>query len=319
MSLIVRGNTDLADYSATEYLIKFTTYTNYLKNINEFIYDLYKDENKFGAILAEKTARFKLGKNLSPEKLEKWLKLSWNTEFLLNISTKNHDIDILRINNHWMPVLTYYTIYSSLIAFCYSNGSEAGNHTTALKVATQIFVERGIPPWSFAYQGPPGRGGHDHFPVKFPDTVDWNNLPSNLQKRGVKPVEMIAVCLRAEHLHRRDDIWNDVKKDKSRKKRKYQIDPNYTSILHFLYRLRKRSNYDSPDTFTADAPHDDIKDFASSLKDICFWSLMYMEAIMIRKLGRANFIDIADKYIEKNKAAEDLKARISIFKRNFDS
>ena len=49
---------------------------------------------------------------------------------------------------------------------------------------------------------------------------------------------MIGTCLIAEHKHRISDKYK-----KKSGNHKYELDPGPTGILHFLYRLRIKSNY----------------------------------------------------------------------------
>jgi len=67
--------------------------------------------------------------------------------------------------------------------------------------------------------------------------------------------------------------------------------------------------------FTTTASYNDIKNFVSSLEEICYWSLMYMEAIILRRCGKNNFITFAENYLNRNKDASNLSNRISIYKK----
>lgn len=96
MALIARPGTELVEYNTDEFLVKFATYTKYLKNIDKFIYNQYEGKNAFGEILVDETKKFRPLEDLDTALLEKWLKLAWNTEFLLYISNMNHDTDILK-------------------------------------------------------------------------------------------------------------------------------------------------------------------------------------------------------------------------------
>lgn len=313
MALIAKANTGFANASKDDDLKRFSTYLNYLENISDFIHSEYGDPDNFGDIIVKETKRFRTLSGLELTKLEKWLKLSWNTEYLLYVSCEDKDDEILRFTNPWIPVLTYYSIYSCLIALCYSYDKSVPNtHGGTLKIATNLLVDKGIPPWNLAYEGPPGRKDQDHMPKNFPDNIDLNELPSNLSTIHTEPIRMIATCLRAEHINRKEDIWKSGYDG-----RKYDIDPKYTGIFHFLYRLRRKSNYEDMD-FTTIASNNAIKDFTINLEEICYCTLMYMEAIILRRCGKDNFLGIAKKYLNKNKDATQLKDRISIYKEKID-
>ena len=111
--------------------------------------------------------------------------------------------------------------------------------------------------------------------------MDNTNLPSNLQMNDVIPHEFIATCLRAEHKHRIDE--NFVKR-KGKFKKYYN--PGLTSLLHFFYRLRIKSNYRDIDLFITASRDDIIMEFADSLKEIVFWFLLLSEIYLIRRFKK---------------------------------
>jgi len=179
MGLVIRA-------ASSEDRNRFSTYLNYLESICDYIYDEYGDSDNgdsdnLGSVIVKSAKTFKLSSDLDHTKLEKWLKLSWNNEYLLYVNCEGKDEEVLRFTNPWIPVLTYYSIYSCLVAFCYSyDKSTPKTHGGTLRKVTSLLVDKGIPPWNLAYQGPPGRKDQDHIPVNFPNDIDWKNLPSNL-------------------------------------------------------------------------------------------------------------------------------------------
>ena len=120
----------------------------------------------------------------------------------------------------------------------------------------------------------------------------------------VKPVEMIARCLKVEHQHRIDDLF-----EKERGKFKYSFDPGNTGIIHFLYRLRVKSNYKDVEIFVSEAPKENIKGFSESLERIVLYTLTLLEIILIRKCRKRFVLGLADEYLNLNEKALELKKR----------
>lgn len=167
---------------------------------------------------------------------------------------------------------------------------------------TKYLVEHGTSPWDKAYEGPRGRDGKQHRPVRFPPDM---NLPHNLKRVKVDPLAMIGTCLRAEHSHRIDDLWDR----KSKPVLKCEFDPGYTGLLHFLYRLRIKSNYKDVDIFVAEAPDSDIRGFARYMEELCHWTLLHMEILLIRRCGKDFLTKLACDYIALNRKAKRLSER----------
>ncbi len=97
---------------------------------------------------------------------------------------------------------------------------------------------------------------------------------------------------------------------------KYEYDPGHTGILHFLYRLRIKCNYEEIDTFVIKAPESDIVNFANNLLNICSFTLLYLEANLIRKCRKAYILEIGHNYLKMNPDAKRLQKRLRFFERN---
>lgn len=302
MSLIAepyKNNDDLNDN-----IIGFNTYNYYLESIVKYMEDTYEYPDYFFWQVIDNANKLELLSTFDKHWVEKWLKLSWNTEFLLNQNSE--DVDIIRLNNHWAPILCYFSIYSSLEAFVYLiNKNKANGHEKALKMGCNYFMQSGLSPWNLSFNGAQGRKGNKHLPHNFPTKVKF---PNCLSRVNVKPIEMIGTCLKAEHKKR-----IDYKYKNSSGVYKYKINPGHTNIFHFLYRLRLRSNYDSVDLYISSASDHDIKNFSYSLRQICFWSLLYMETLMIRKVGKNYLTSLANDYLKLNSKADDINYRLNLY------
>lgn len=247
---------------------------------------------------------------LDPDEVESFLKIAWNTEYLLSINYG--DPELVRISNQWLPIQAYYAVYSGMEAVSYAiDGNHAKSHSKALRKCSDYLTRLGISPWDKAYTGNRGKSKSAHLPLNFPASLA---LPHNLQRSGVDPIEMLARCLKAEHSHRIDSKWINKKSSNCYK---YEYDPGPTTILHFLYRLRIKSNYHEIDTFVSDAPQQHILQFSISLQLVASWTLTLFELILISRLGSQPVIDQGKKYLAINSSAANLSTRISEYESMF--
>lgn len=290
--------------------IKFETYRFYLVCFRDHLFMEYSDLAGFVGKSAKLSASIKPAKSLDPTPIEPFLRIAWNTEFLLSID--HGDPDIVRINNQWAPIQAYYATYSGLEAVAYAqDGHLPKSHSKTQRKCSDYFVNLGISPWDKAFQGSEGKSGSAHKPVNFPSSLV---IPHNLQRSGVDPLGMIARCLKAEHSHRIDDKWKSKKESGCFK---YQYKPGPTTLLHFLYRLRIKSNYQEIDAFVTQAPQNEILEFAEALQALTSWSLALFEIVLIRRFGAQVVLDVAQDYLAANPSATKLSARLSEYAQVF--
>ena len=291
----------------TDTEIKFETYRFYLQSICGAIHNEHRTSKQLGLECLRRTQRLQVLKNFDMDWIERWMKIAWNTEYLLSVGSD--DPELIRISNQWKPIQQYYAVYACTEAAAYVlDGEKADGHQKSLRKITAYFVQVGISPWNKAFKGSRGRKGNEHFAVNFPQDII---IPHNLQRVDVKPLEMIAKCLKAEHTHRIDELFQ-----KRPGIYKYNFDPGYTGLFHFLYRLRVKSNYKDVEIFVTEAPEENIRSFSESLDIFCFCCLLYMEIILIRKCRKKCILDLGEKYLKLNSKACHLAERLELYRNN---
>lgn len=292
----------------TEARIKFDTYRFYLNCVCQHLITEYSNWEGFVSLCIQQTRSLQGMQQIDHRWIDRFMKIAWNTEYLLYLDAR--DPEILRINNQWTPIQSYFAVYAACEALSYViDGTKSDGHQKAIRKATHYFVNSGLSPWNKAYQGCLGRRRSSHLPLNFPRNF---TIPHNLRRSNIDPVGMTARCLRAEHIHRVDDQWD---RRRPRGTRKHEIDPGCTSLLHFLYRLRIKSNYEEINIFVSDAPEVNIRDFTNCLRQFCTWTISYIEVILMRKCTKRLILDLSNAYLSVNPRATDLKARMNYYKR----
>ncbi len=286
--------------------IKFETYRFYLECIRQYLLQEYNNWKSFGQKCISSTGRVQGISGFDEAWMERFLKISWNTEYLSTLGAK--DPELLRINNQWVPIQIYYAVYACAEALAYVlDGEKADGHQKAMRKVTNYFIQSGLSPWDKAYHGPRGKSRQQHRPTNFPKGL---RIPHNLQRRDVSPLEMLAKCLKAEHSNRIKELW---KKEMSIYQYKYN--PGYTGLIHFLYKLRIKSSYKEVDIFVSKAPEENIRSFTESIVLLCFWTLLYMEIIIIRKCKKKFLLELGKKYLQLNPNADQLQDRLQFYKK----
>lgn len=287
---------------------RFSTYWNYLAQLERLLRDQYGDWRKFGRTVLHSTRKLRPDPSLDRHHVRRFLRLAWNTEYLL--SAGGDDPEMLQLANHWAPVQGYYAVYCAAEAAAYAlNGSPPGSHRKTLRVMTDYLVKSGPVPWNFAYKGPRGRQGEQDLrrPVNFPEGIEPAH---NLRRSGVAPEQVLATCLRAEHDHRIDDGWQDKKTSGCYK---YEYEPDDTGLLHFLYRLRTKANYKGVDLFLADVSENQVLGFNRGIQTFVGWTMLLLEVVVLRRIGKNDLTELGEEYLDTNPEAGQLGERIAFY------
>jgi hypothetical protein len=291
--------------SSDEDLLRFETYRNYLHRFASYSRELHPDCESLARACALATRGHRPLLDLDKGWVRRFTSIAWNTESLLAATPV--EVDLLRISNAWLPVQAYYAVYSAAEAAAYViDGTKADGHQKALRKIAEFSTRLGIGPWNLAYTGPKGRDGKQHRPVNFPVGIAPGH---NLAGSTSSDVSIIARCLKAEHQNR---IKEEYKRSN---KRQYLYDPGQTTLFHFLYRLRVRSNYRGIEPFITQTDEGSIRSFSGSLQTVVRRTLCFLEGILLAKCRRTVVLQMAADFMRSNKRTSWLQERVSVYER----
>ena len=287
--------------------IAFDVYANYLNNWVSFIESRYKNYDYFIYDALAKTTKIQGNRGLDIEYIRRFLYLGWNTEDLVSVNDKNiSSSDIIRVNNQWKPIQVYYSIYSLSEAAAYSLVNvKTESHSKCLNNVSLFLKKINIPPWNMGFTGYLGNRKitTSISPINFTPTI---RIPNSLTRVSANAEEIIACCLRAEHRNR-------IREHERAKNEcfKYLYDPGFTTIFHFLYRLRIKSNYKEVEIFLSDAPENLITSFSENLTKINRYTNTLLEILIFKKIGRNKLIQLMGEFIDKFNKKSIIGARMA--------
>ncbi len=296
----------LTGYPQSDDEIAFDVYETYLKSFVALIANQFTTLNSFVSNLSSnpKIKRMQVNKKLDIDYIRRFLFIGWNTEYLAKVNDGVSNIELLRVNNQWKPIQVYYSIYSLGEAACYAiRGEKADGHKQCLQTLSDYLISFGTSPWNLAYKGCLGRTLVERTiqSVNFPK---GSGVANALQRVNLSPVDSAACCLQAEHIKR----ISEYKKGKIGPY-KYQHDPGNTTLLHFLYKLRIKSNYKDAEIFLSEAPDRQIKSFSLNLTNMNRTTNILLEVIILKKVGKSVFIGLINDFLKKNEEAKFLIPR----------
>lgn len=215
--------------------------------------------------------------------------------------------ELIPYANHWVPVQLYYSVYLAARAYFSCQGQQVGeNHAKTLHTLSNEIQNRQAlfpHPWKVLCTGDPDGDRIDY--INLPPSAKISSVSSLTNGRHAPFWDSYAMLLRTtrrRQLKRAVDDWKrkHVKKRILRRDREKVVSGvPPTSLFDALYRLRIRSNYADADSFLLSL--DDVgkaKEFNQSICSICWWTLLLIETLNARYLGKPKFGAIVDGFLK---------------------
>ena len=273
----------------------FRTYLNYLVAWARYIEEEYPEKIDLvkAVVNLRGFKRIKGNKNFDSEKLFKLLRNAWFTEIQLHLT--GGDAEFMRYSNHWAPVQAYYAVFLELSALFVASNNVNGkrSHATILHTIGSWARDRNIfvRPWSLCIKGYSKNWKYLNFPHQ-PAQIS----PLSSAHRGA-PLDFTAMLLRTtreRQLERKRTEWLQSHPNRKRlspgQRQKWGKDLAPTTLFDALYRLRIRSNYEDADAvLMGTEDFYDAEEFAKSLKQVVFNTLLSLELLIIRYIGMPTF------------------------------
>jgi hypothetical protein len=244
---------------------------------------------------------------------EKELRNAWFTEVALNIPTILDQPDLIPYSNHWATVMAYYIVHHGARAtFAARDGKlpTRVGHDWLLKQVSELTSERRVfpPPWSVACVGPeedlqyiglPGGadGEHASLLARFRPEYAWPWF-----RKALSTTRSRAIDQGIQEWKRREKKTRISRGERSRLGEAVPA----TTLFHFLFRLRLRSNYMDADAFAAAVGMpQDAHLFNRCLTNVVSSSMMVWETIICAMVGSEDLVRLAKQAIQLMPAAKN--------------
>jgi hypothetical protein len=282
---------------------RYKTYLNYICSIGQYI-EQTKPLDLVGIVTStDSFQKINCKKSIDSEKIAKLIRNSWFTEVQLNLSEVLPEFNVY--SNHWAPVQLYYSAYTATRALFEASGKNTpGEHTTNLKELSREISQRPdlFPqPWKTLCAG--NSDVNLTYP-NLPEGICIKRISSLTQYTSVPFWDSYALCLkttRERQLLKSIEDWKSINKRKRISPDvKMRISGNLqpTSIFNFLYRMRLKSNYEDIDPLLLSIQsEDDSTNFNKSIRIICWNTLLVLELLIARYIGKKRFDEIVNQFV----------------------
>ena len=265
--------------------------------------------------------------------LRRALRNSWGTELLLGLSGRFADDDLVGVANNWAVVQAYYACYHSVQALILARGQVGPmSHAKLQQHYASFWVTRrvNLPPWSLGWHSGACRNLPSDRCVRrihqwkacHEDTC-WDLVAQALRTTRK---ELLGERIGDERERRQTGnrkTWEQEEQrrlsrgQRPRKKPRFplprltapekeKLDSGLrpTTIVDYLYRLRKKSNYEDPTMFT-DGPEDpsDSTQVHRNLCNVTCATLLAHELHVGRLIGRAHLESLVDEWLDGSAAS----------------
>lgn len=297
---------------------RFRTYYNYVCSIAGFLPEKKQDSSSFmrGVVSSHSFNGIQERKSFDCKRLEKLFRNAWFTEIQLGITRQQEEFAIY--SNHWAPVQLYYCLYLAIRCLFIAMGREdtGGEHSANLSAITNEIKLRPdlFPyPWRILCIGDPEKKEESY--LSLPTEVKIQRISSLTAYSKITFWDSFALFLkttRERQVEKKCEGWK-------RKNKKKRINPKIkkdlidnlgpTSFFHAIYRLRLRSNYEDADSFLLGLQGDfDAIEFNRSIRKINWFSLLFLELITAKYIGKKNFHGIVGRFNLRKNSDDNAKA-----------
>lgn len=215
-----------------------------------------------------------------------------------------------RVAAQTLPVQAYYAVFNAARALTLVSGAPANTHTAVHRDFESQRARRAAGPWRLTLSGDPRSATTCSL-----EPAICNVLGFNLLESGHEPAEYVAAGLRMTRRWKFEaarDEWlrKNRKKDGSRYSRLSTAGRTEilrrlrrTTLMDFLYEMRRRTNYESVDEYGSNATDAEVRRFHDGLLYVTRSGLLLYETQIACYVGTNALVDAAAEWSRSVKRA----------------
>lgn len=220
------------------------------------------------------------------------LRIAWQTELAGRVSNAYNDAMLLRVAAQTLPVQAYYAVFNAARAMTTVAGTRCDTHQAVHRDFQSQRARRAYRSWGVTLAGDPE--SLTQCVLDPPITVPYSFNPMELSH---DPEQYVCAALRMTRRWKfamQRDEWlrkNRTKSGAQRRRlpateRAQLLDSlRPTTLMDFLYELRRRANYEGVDEYGSDAEIANVERFHRGLLHIADMGMLHYEAMLIQYVG----------------------------------
>jgi hypothetical protein len=236
-------------------------------------------------------------KKLSPPRplnkdVGRLLRIAWQTELAARVSDVYDDDMLRRVAAQTLPVQAYYAVFNAARSMTTVAGTTCGTHQAVHRDFQSQRARYAYRSWGVTLAGEPESLADCVFDPQI--TMPYS---FNLMELSHEPEQYVCAALRMTRrwkvaLQRDDWLRKNKTKSGSQRRRlpvaeraRLVTSLRPTTLMDFLYELRRRSNYEGVDEYGSDAEDANVERFHRGLLHIADIGLLHYEVMLIQHVG----------------------------------
>jgi hypothetical protein len=285
----------------TEAKAKFVVMSNVLGGIRD--YDrggwlVGQDAHAKAAAAVMRSGKTLAAPRVLGKEIGRLLRIVWQTELAARVSDVYDDDMLRRVAAQTLPVQVYYAVFNAARAMAASAGTTCGTHQAVHRDFESQRARRSYRSWGVTLAGDPL------------SPADCILMPAITTPKSFNPMELtrqpedyVWSALRMTRRWKIDSVREDwLKKDKTKAGKPRKNLPaaeragliaglRPTTLMDFLYELRRRSNYEGVDEYGSDAEDACVERFHRGLLHVADMGLLHYETMLVQYVGMQAYED----------------------------
>lgn len=238
------------------------------------------------------------------------LRIAWQTELAARAGDALDDPVLRRVAAQTLPVQAYYAVFNAARAMTLVAGAPVDTHAAVQRDFESQRARRAAGPWRLTLSGDPKAASTCSLEPAVCTVTGFNLLES-----GHEAAEYVAAGLRMTRkwkLEAARDEW--LKRSRKKDGSRYQnLSPagraeilsglRRTTLIDFLYEMRRRTNYESVDEYGSDATDAEVHRFHEGLLYVTKSGLLLYETQIAQYAGIKALTDAAAEWSRSVKRA----------------
>lgn len=220
------------------------------------------------------------------------LRIAWQTELAARVSDAYDDDMLRRVAAQTLPVQAYYAVFNAARAMTTSAGMTCGTHQAVHRDFESQRAKRAFGSWKVTLVGDP---------ESLSDCILTPGITApksfNPMELSYEPSDYVWAALRMTRRWKTTSVRDDwLRKNKTKDGKPRKRLPNNerarlvanlraTTLLDFLYELRRRANYDGVDEYGSDAEDHVVDRFHRGLLHVADMGLLHYETMLVQYVG----------------------------------
>ena len=233
------------------------------------------------------------------------LRVAWQTELAARIGDVLGDSLLRRVSAQTLPVQAYYSIFNGLRALVCASGGSAPTHRALQDDFAKSRAPKLALPWNVTLAGDPDVLGDCALSPAVVPAYSFNPM-----ERSHEPQAYVWLALRMTRRwmtdRRRAEWLRDARRPGGQKYKRLPAGKRHdlaselrpTTILDFVYELRRQSQYESADEYSSDADDRDVDRFFDGVRFLIDSGLLISEALIARYVSFDALRHVADEWLE---------------------